>query len=106
MLARGVDHRPDHFRIPDTGYRIPDTAVGSAELRLIGLDDGVPGEQVELAWLEAVLSSLRRERNFGSRPVAAAGSRRGLCLRPGPSRPRRPERCPNGWYACPQTGQP
>src|SRR5580704_18189276 len=42
-----------------------DIAVGSAELRLIGLDDGVGVEQVELAWLEAVLSSLRRERDLG-----------------------------------------
>jgi hypothetical protein len=57
VSAGGVDDRPDHFRVPDI-------AVGSTELRLIGLDDGVRVEQVELARLEAVLGSLRRERDL------------------------------------------
>jgi hypothetical protein len=43
---------------------MPNIAVGSAELRLIDLDDGVGVKQVELAWLEAILSSLRHERDL------------------------------------------
>ena len=57
VSAKASHHRPDHFRMPDI-------AVGSAELRLIGLDDGVGVEQVELAWLEAELCPLRRERDL------------------------------------------